>query len=252
MWEELNRIKKEYLELDLQNVFKYEKNCMISILWHSTKIEACSLNEAETRALLENNHILEGKALTDQLLIKNHYRAFQFIKDQAKIKRRVDIEFIQEIGALVLASAGDLNNPELGSFDSTKGDLRLSQVYVNEKYFPDFKKLPALLKQLCSRFDESLDNLENERIIRLAADVHYNFVNIHPFKEGNGIIARLLMNYVQLFHDEPLIKIFWEDKSEYFKTLKDAEEKGDLNIFREFIVRQQTKFLKAEIEKFKK
>jgi Fic family protein len=94
--------------------------------------------------------------------------------------------------------------------------------------------------------------VKDTEIIKLAADLHYNFVNIHPFGDGNGRTARLLMNYIQLYHNEPLIKIFTEDRTEYIDRLNETEEKENMEIFREFIGKQETKFLKAEIDKHKK
>jgi len=58
------------------------------------------------------------------------------------------------------------------------------------------------------------------------------------------------MNYVQLYHQEPLIKIFTEDRAEYIDSLNETEEKEDISIFRNFICSQQIKFYKSEIEKF--
>ena len=130
--------------------------------------------------------------------------------------------------------------------------MRLAQVYVDKKYFPDFKKVRSLLEQLCKSVNEKIDTVNDIEILKLAADIHYNFVNIHPFGDGNGRTARLLMNYVQLYHNESLIKIFTEDRTEYIDALNETEEKENLEIFREFIGKQETKFLKAEIDKHKK
>ena len=60
------------------------------------------------------------------------------------------------------------------------------------------------------------------------------------------------MNYVHLYHGEPLIKIFTEDRTAYINALNETEEKEDLEVFRGFIQKQHIKFLKAEIEKYKK
>jgi Fic family protein len=246
-----NRIKNKYLALNLQNVIDYEKFCMISIVWHSTKIEGCSLTETDTKVLIENDITAAGKPLNDYLMIKDHFAAFQFIKEQAKMKKKLSVDFIKEIGALVMKNTGGFTKTVLGDFDTSKGDLRLSQVYVDKKYFPDYKKVPALLKQLCKSVNERIDKVKEEDIIKLSADMHYNFVNIHPFGDGNGRTARLLMNYIQLYHNEPLIKIFTEDRVEYIDALNQTEEQENLEIFREFIINQEIKFLKAEIDKYK-
>lgn len=245
-------IKKQYLELNLQNVIDYEKFCMISIVWHSTKIEGCYLTETETKVLIENDITAAGKPLKDHLMIKDHFSAFQFIKEQAKGKRKLSVDFIKEIGALVMKNTGGFTKTVLGNFDTSKGDIRLAQVYVDKKYFPDYKKVPTLLEQLCKSVNERIDTVKEEEIIKLSADIHYNFVNIHPFGDGNGRTARLLMNYIQLYHNEPLIKIFTEDRAEYIDALNQTEEQENLDIFREFIINQELKFLKAEIEKYKK
>ncbi len=252
MWPELNKIKTEYLNLDLQNVIDYEKFCMISIVWHSTKIEGCSLSETDTKVLIENNITAAGKPLEDHLMIKDHFAAFQYIKEQANKKRKLSIEFIKEIAAILMKNTGGFTNTALGSFDTSKGELRLAQVYVDKKYFPDFKKVPILLEQLCSSINEKIDSVSDESILNLASDTHYNFVNIHPFGDGNGRLARLLMNYIQLYHNEVLIKIFTEDRAEYIDKLNETEEQNNLEIFRVFIAQQHIKFLKAEIEKHKK
>lgn len=183
MLNESEIIKKEYIKLNLQDVLDYEKFCMISIVWHSTKIEACSLSETDTKVLIEKNITAAGKPLIDHLMVKDHFQAFLFIKEQAKQKRKLSIKFIQEIAALVIKNTGDVINTALGNYDSSKGDLRLSQVYVDRKYLPDSKKIPDLLKKLCDTVNKKIDTVKNEKIVSLSSDLHYNFANIHPFAD---------------------------------------------------------------------
>ncbi len=251
MWNELEQLRSEYLSLDLQSAIDYERFCMISIVYHSTKIEGCSLTEADTRLLIENDLTAKGKPLHDHLMIKDHYRAFLFIKEQALAKSRFTKELIQQTGALVMKSTGSVINTALGSFDTANGDFRLAQDYVDKKYFPNYGKVPALIDQLCEKVNREIDQVTGNDILKLAADVHYNFVNIHLFGDGNGRASRLLMNFVQLYHNEPLIKIFTEDRAEYIDALNRTEEEENPDIFREFICSQQIKFYKSEIEKYK-
>jgi len=249
MAKKLEKLLKEYQSLALEKVIDYEKFSMISIVWHSTKIEGCTLTETETKVLLEQNITAGGKPLTDHLMVKDHFDAFLFIKQAALSKRTFSTKFIQEVNASVMKHTGSVHNTALGNFDSSKGDLRLLQVYVDKKYFPSYQKVPQLLNQFCEAVNTRLNKVEEAEIANLAADVHYNFVNIHPFVDGNGRTARLLMNYILLYHYQPLLKIFTEDRVAYIDALNETEEKADLSVFRNFIMEQYAKFLQLEIEK---
>lgn len=252
MWNRLKILREEYINQRIMDSIDYEKFCMISIVYNSSKIEGCSLSELDTKILIEKNITARGKPLSDHLMIKDHYNAFLMVKESANIKRKFSIDLIKEVNSFVMSSTGGLVSSIAGDFDTSKGDLRLAQVYVDKKYFPDFSKVPNLLKQFVENINSRIYSVKGDEIVKLAADIHYNFVNIHPFGDGNGRTARLLMNYIQLYYKEPLIKIFTEDRAEYIDALNETEANEDLDIFRSFICRQQTKFYEAELDKYKK
>ncbi len=251
MWKELEILKKEYLELGLSEAINYEKFSMISIVYNSTKIEGCSLTENETKLLLENDITAKGKPLTDHMMVKDHFSAFMFLKEVSKQKQKISIDLIKQVAGIVMKNTGGLINTISGSFDTSLGDLRKAQVYVDKKYFPDFSNVENLLIKLIDHINIRLDKVSGNEIIKLSADIHYNLVNIHPFGDGNGRTSRLMMNYIQMYHKEPLIKIFTEDRSEYIDALNKTEEQEDISIFRDFICSQKIKFYKAELNKFK-
>jgi len=251
MWNELKILREQYLDLNLDQVIDYEKFSMISIVYNSTKIEGCSLTETDTRMLLEKDITAKGKPLADHLMVKDHYAAFQYIKDEAAKKRKLSKELIMEVASLVMKNTGGPVNSIAGSFDTSKGQLRKSQVYVDKKYFPDFSKVDQLLDKLIENTNSRIDKVQDLDVLKLAADVHFYLVNIHPFGDGNGRTARLIMNYIQIYHGEPLIKIFSEDRGQYIDVLNQAEKEDNIDLFRDFIAGQQIKFLKAEIEKFR-
>lgn len=252
MWRKLEILREEYLNQRIMDSIDYEKFCMISIVYNSSKIEGCSLSETDTKVLLENNITAHGKPLTDHLMVKDHYNAFLKLKQESKLKRKLSIDFIKEVNAEVMKSTGGLTRTIAGDFDMSKGDLRLAQVYVDKKYFPDYSKVPDLLNKLIVSVNHKIDLVKGGEIIKLAADIHYNLVNIHPFGDGNGRTSRLFMNYIQMYHGEPLIKIFSEDRAEYIDVLNETEEKENPELFREFICRQQVKFYEIELEKYNK
>ena len=251
MWKELEILRKEYLDLELSEAINYEKFSMISIVYNSTKIEGCSLTENDTQLLLEKDITAKGKPLSDHLMVKDHYAAFMFLKDTAKKKKKISIDLIKQVAGLVMKNTGGIVNTISGTFDTSAGDLRKAQVYVDKKYFPDYSKVENLLAQLVENMNQRLDKVFDNEILKLSADIHYNLVNIHPFGDGNGRTSRLMMNYIQMYHNEPLIKIFTEDRAEYIEALNKTEELEDISIFRDFICSQQIKFYKAEIKKFK-
>ena len=251
MWKELEILRDKYLDLQLDQVIDYEKFSMISIVFNSTKIEGCSLSEFDTRMLLEKDITAKGKPLSDHLMVKDHFAAFMFIKEQAVKKRKLSKDLIKEVAALVMKNTGGPVSSIAGDFDTSKGELRKAQVYVDHKYFPDYSKVESLLDKLLEKINSKIDSVQGIDVLKLAADVHFYLVNIHPFGDGNGRTSRLLMNYLQLYHGEPLIKIFTEDRAQYIDALNQTEEKDDINVFRSFICEQQIKFFSLELEKYK-
>jgi len=252
MWNKLKKLREQFINLRIPDSIDYEKFSMISIVYHSTKIEGCSLTETDTKVLIEKDITAKGKPLSDHLMVKDHFEAFLYLKSEAPKKRKLTIDFIKETGALVMKNTGGPINTISGIYDTSKGDIRLSQVYVDKKYFPDYPKVPALLDELIETVNSKIDKVNGINTLKLAADLHFNLVNIHPFGDGNGRVSRLFMNYIQLYHNEPLIKIFTEDRAEYIDALNNTEEKNDPDIFRDFICKQQIKLFEAELEKFKR
>ena len=107
---------------------------MIFIVYNSSKIEGCSLSETDTKILIENDITAKGKPLRYHLMIKYHYNAFLLIRDKALKKEKLTIDFIKEINATVMDNTGGIVKSIAGEFDTSKGDLRYAQVYVDKKY----------------------------------------------------------------------------------------------------------------------
>ena len=59
--------------------------------------------------------------------------------------------------------------------------------------------------------------------VELAALFHYRYIRIHPFEDGNGRIARLMVNYILTRHDYPMIVIRSRGKSKYLEALHRAD-----------------------------
>src|SRR4030042_875892 len=127
MWDKLQILRDQYIHQRIMDSIDYEKFCMISIVYNSSKIEGCSLSETDTKVLIENHITAQGKPLTDHLMVKDHYNAFLRIKDEAEKKNKLSTGFIKEVNALVMKSTGGITRTASGDFDTSKGDLRLAQ-----------------------------------------------------------------------------------------------------------------------------
>ena len=84
----------------------------------------------------------------------------------------------------------------------------------------------------------------------LSFNAHLNLVTIHPWVDGNGRTARLLMNYIQFCYHLFPTKIFKEDREEYILSLRQCQNEETNQPFLDFMARQLKKSLSIEIERF--
>ena len=86
--------------------------------------------------------------------------------------------------------------------------------------------------------------------LELAFEVHYRFVSIHPFVDGNGRTSRLLMNYILAIFDLPIFYVFKSNRIPYIKALERARETKNNAIFYNFMYRQYQKFIEKELKNY--
>ena len=79
--------------------------------------------------------------------------------------------------------------------------------------------------------------------LKLAFEAHQRLVSIHPYNDGNGRTSRLLMNYLQRYHGQPLTIVFREDRQAYFVALEQSRVAENLTVFFDFMRIQHGKSL---------
>lgn len=249
------KLLHEYKQLCLDDVIDYRLMNEILISHHSTGIEGSSLTEMESRLLITEGITAKGKPITDHNMVKDHQDALVWMLEMAGEKRTIVPGFIQELAARVMKSTGSVIHAALGSYDSSRGDFRKSNVYVGDRYFIGYQKVESEVNKLCHKLNTELQNVNTELdIYNLAFDAHFYLVSIHPFADGNGRTSRLLMNYILAYHNQPLAMLFKEDKLAYFEALEKSRQdnKIDLVPIREFLYSQQEKYYQNEIQKYKR
>lgn len=224
---------------------------------HSTAVEGNTLNLAETEALLEKKLTAGGKPLEDHLMALDHQVAFQQTIRLATQRTPLTIENIKELAGLVMRQTGGPVNTILGNYDTSRGDLRLSGVYAGTRMFMDAQKVPATLRQLIHELNMTNEQLriapgvaltEEQLLTRyeLSFNAHYQFVTIHPFGDGNGRTARLLMNYVQQYHYLPLSVVYGQDRMAYVGALEASRQQQETTPIVTFLFGQLATFLQEE------
>lgn len=117
-----------------------------------------------------------------------------------------------------MRTTGGRHNTIGGSFDSSRGEFRLCGVTpgVGGRSYMDYQKVPVKVEELCFLLQERQKNVETFREqYELSFNAHLNLVTIHPWVDGNGRAARLLMNYIQFCYHLFPAKIFKEDRADY-------------------------------------
>jgi Fic family protein len=249
---EIERLVKEYQQLNLSQTLNYDKFSHHSITHHSTCLEGSTLTEIETGLLLDEGLTPKGKPVEHSLMTLDHASALSFIIESAEKKKDVTPTFIQQINAKVMAKTGKVYQTVFGELDSSKGNFRKGNVMAGSRYFPNFDKVELLTKKLCDMLATKIKKASSitDQLI-LSFDAHFELVSIHPFYDGNGRTSRLLMNYIQHYYHLPMAIVFKEDKAEYIQALEDARHKEDLTPFRNFMAQQYENYLTQEIQNFR-
>lgn len=189
----------------------------VSEILHKKKAE--NAEEIETKGVAKGlEYIRKTKEdLSLDLLLKLHKFCFDGSKDFAGKFRKVNV--------VVKNSAGQVLHSGV-----LKEELR---DYLND--FIEWYK----------------ENKNKFKPLVLAAIIHNQFEYIHPFQDGNGRVGRLLLNFILLKNNYPLINIMLEDRAEYYKTLQEYSKKDNLKSTLNFLIKQYKKTIK-EVSKKKK
>lgn len=154
----------------------------VGLTWTSNALEGNSLTESETKVLLEDSLTVGGKPLRDVFEAVDHAKAYDFMFSVFKDR------CIDEQAALKMHELFYQN------IDSEyAGRYRDIQVIITGSRYPAAtpEKIPGEMEQL---FEWVQKEREKYHPVEFAAQLHKRFVFIHPFKDGNGRVARLLMN----------------------------------------------------------
>ena len=197
----------------------------VELTYHSNALEGSTLSLRDTQLIVEGREPNTGKALREIYEARNHDRALRMIETWAGT--RTNQNPITERDLL------DVHAQILTEIDPARaGEYRTDRVLITGTRFvpPGSHKFAELVPALIA-----LANGTSVHPVVHAAELHYNFVAIHPFADGNGRTARLMMNYRLMRDGFPAAVIPVERRSEYLNCLESGNG-GNWEPFVQFVL----------------
>lgn len=244
-YRELTKKKKlldQHRPLDTALVKNLEEWFRIELTYTSNALEGNTLSRAETALVVEKGLTIGGKSIAEHLEATNTAAALDFVKEQIKRKisdlKEKDIMKIHEI----ILDKIDRENSGI----YRRVPVRISGSAV---VLPN----PRKVQELMDDFFSWLKKENKMHAVELAAEAHYRLVTIHPFTDGNGRTARLLMNMILMIHGYPPAIIRKNDRLSYIKSLEkpqlvngEGDSKADyFNLIAAAVNRSLNIYLKA-------
>jgi Fic family protein len=209
-----------------------QKSYDVDLTYTSNAIEGNTLTLRETAEVIEHGITVGGKPLRDHLEAVDHYNAVLWMRELAAKPAPVEEGTVRELHRRIIARS----QPEIGGiYSSLPRRIAGSPVVL-----PNAAKIPDLMKA----FGEWL--LAAEITPATSFEAHFRLAAIHPFGDGNGRTARLLMNLLLLREGYPPVAVRPEDRKAYLDTLQHASMTGDLKPFQHFMHRR----LDATLEEY--
>ena len=196
-------------------VQKLKEQFEIEMTYNSNAIEGNSLTLKETYLVIHEGLAINGKPLKDHLEAKDHHDALTFLYDLIgnQTQSTISEHLIREIHSLVVKKTEE----------EFAGKYRTSNVFIGGDGYtpPDASQVPGEMKNLMTWFTNSKKKIN---LIELSALLHHKLVYIHPFFDGNGRTARLVMNITLMRAGYPLVVILKNDRKKYYRVLSQADK----------------------------
>lgn len=216
----------------LKQIQEYYK---IGLTYSSNALEGNTLDLAETKVVIEDGLTINGKPMKDHLETLGHASAFNELIELAKSKT-ISEENIKNLHKIFYAKIDSDN----------AGNYRQKPVIVTGSDI-DFP-LPEELDDKMKEFVSKLPQLKKElHAVEYAAMVHALFVNIHPFIDGNGRVARLIMNLALLQNGYNITIIPPVVRADYIRALQDSNHnkfQPFINFISEMVLEAQKEYLR--------
>ena len=223
----LNRIAAKKVELDrlrplsADALAQLQKHYDVELTYTSNAIEGNTLTLRETAELIEHGITVAGKSLREHLEAVDHYAAVQWMRGLAAADTPLTESTVCEIHRRIVARS----QPAIAGIYSQLP----RRIAGSRAVLPNPAKIPALMEE----FGAWIAAAPSEPAA--AFEAHFRLAAIHPFADGNGRAARLLMNLILIRGGYPPVAVRPEDRKTYLDALERGSLTEDLKPFQRFM-----------------
>jgi len=221
-WKQLQPLKEE-------DQRRLDQKFMLDFNYNSNRLEGNTLTYGQTKLLLIFDQTEGTASMRDYQEMKAHNVGLQQMKREAEDRERPLTEnFIRTLNQTIQAEDyRKLSQDGKSSFEIHVGVYKtrpnsVKTVTGEEFHYASPEETPALVKDLVEWYNKEENQVERNPI-ELAAMFHYRYIRIHPFEDGNGRVARLMVNYILHRHGYPMIVVPTNDKTRYLQLLHQCD-----------------------------
>ena len=198
-------------------LLQLQKHYDVELTFTSNAIEGNTLTLRETAEVIEHGITVGGKSLRDHLEAVDHYDAVLWMRDLAATSATIDEGTVLELHRRIVARS----QPAIAGFYSSLP----RRIAGSPVIFPNPAKIPDLMQVFGGWLEQApLDP-------RSVFETHFRLTAIHPFADGNGRTARLLMNLLLIRGGYPPVAVRPEDRKAYLDALERGSLTGELDTF---------------------
>ncbi|MBE7536279.1 MAG: Fic family protein [Anaerolineales bacterium] len=218
-------------------VNRLREQILVEWIYNSNAIEGSTVTLQETRLILETGLTIGGKTLREHFEVTNHRDAIFYVEQLAAAQEKLTPFHVRQIHKLVLSQIDDVS----------AGNYRTTQVQIaGARHVPPKAwEVPAQMTEWGKWLVKAEKSMHP---VVLAALAHHSLVKIHPFVDGNGRTARLVMNLILMQNGYPPTVILRVDRQSYYRVLSladDGKEKSLVNFVGKAVERSLTLYLNA-------
>ncbi len=199
--------------------------------YNSNHIEGNTLTYGQTELLLLFGKVSGEAEMKDYEEMKASNVGLKMMSEVSKKKQPLTETFIRQLHQTLLREDYTVYTTLPGGIQSSyvihAGSYKSRPNSVITRYGDRFEyaspeETPALMNDLVEWFNQA-ETSGNYTPVELAALFHYRYIRIHPFEDGNGRIARLMVNYILSRHDWPMIVVRTRNKQAYLEALHQSD-----------------------------